>query len=265
MPKGYHHLAYEERCLIFILTQRGESKHQIAKELKVCRSTIYRELARNEGKKGYRYKQAHKKSCKRHQKVNRRKLKMTGELLKIVESKLTLQCSPEQIAGWIDKNHSHYSISHEAIYKYIWKDKGIGGGLFKHLRHCGKKYNKRVSGKAGRGCIPNRVDIDHRPPIVEEKSRLGDWEVDTVIGGGHNGAIVSMVERASKVTKIVKVNHKTAEEVSNALIMKLSPIKDYVLTLTADNGKEFAHHQQISLFLEADFSLQILTIRGKGV
>jgi len=252
MPKGYHHLTYEQRCQIYSLKKRGDSNGEISKELGVDESTISRELKRNKGKKGYRYKQAQEKACRRRQKASKRRHKITRELKRILEEKLALQWSPEQISGWLKKNKP-FDISHQAIYEFIEKDRLSGGQLFKNLRHSGKKYNKRKGGKAGRGCIPNRIDIDDRPPIVEEKTRLGDWELDTIIGKGHKGAIVSMVERASKLTKIVKVSQKTAEEVSKALMMKLDPVKDYVHTLTADNGKEFAQHQLVSGFLEAGF------------
>ena len=90
--------------------------------------------------------------------------------------------------------------------------------MYKKLRRKGKKYNKRVSGKAGRGCIPNRIDIENRPAVVEEKSRIGDWEGDTIIGAEHQGAVVSHVERRSKYTLLAKVPNKTAELVQNASI-----------------------------------------------
>lgn len=170
----------------------------------------------------------------------------------MVSRKLKTKWSPVQISGWL-KKWGKASISHETLYKYIWKDKQEGGVLYKHLRHQGKKYNKRSKGTAGRGCIPGRVDIDKRPPIVEEKSRLGDWELDTIIGAGHNGVIISMVERRSKLTKLAKVSHKTAEEVGRKLIETLGPIKDFVYTMTADNGKEFAYHQMVGIKLEAGF------------
>jgi IS30 family transposase len=153
-----------------------------------------------------------------------------------IEEKLKFQWSPVQISGWI-KRHGEESVSHETIYSYIWKNKRQGGLLFKELRHQGKKYNKRGKKTAGRSCIPNRIDIDQRPSIVEEKTRLGDWELDIIIGAGHKGVIVSMVERASKLNKLVKVSHKTAEEVSQALIERLEPIKAFVHTLTADLAK----------------------------
>ena len=109
----------------------------------------------------------------------------------------------------------HYggqTVSHETIYKHVWENKRQGDNLYKNLRHHGKKYNKRGSGKAGRGCIPGRVDIADRPAVVDEKSRLGDWELDTIIGKEHKGALVSMVERHSKLTRLAKVKRKTALE-----------------------------------------------------
>jgi IS30 family transposase len=127
-----------------------------------------------------------------------------------------------QISGWLKRPREEY-VSHETIYKYIWKDKQQGGNLYKELRHQGKKYNKRSKGTAGRGCIIGRVDIDKRPSIVEEKTCLGDWELDTIIGAGRQEAIMFMVERVSKLTRLVKVNRKTAEEVSEALISSLGP------------------------------------------
>ena len=145
------------------------------------------------------------------------------------------------------------AVCHETIYQYVWADKYKGGVLYKQLRHSGKKYNKRSKGTAGRGCIPNRVDIDERPTIVEEKIRLGDWELDTIIGTGQSGAIVSMVDRASKLTMLVKTSGKTAQEVTTALLERLNPVKEFVHTLTADNGKEFANHQQVSKALDAGF------------
>lgn len=253
MAESYHHLTYEQRCQLETLKKRGDSPSSIAKELGFHPSTIYRELARNKGKKGYRFKQAHRKATERRKKASHECSKMTPEMISLIESKLNLQWSPEQISGWLKKNDNLENISHERIYQHVWADKKSGGVLYKQLRHSGKKYNKRSSGKAGRGCIPNRTDINERPEIVEQKCRLGDWEIDTIIGKGHKGAIVSMVDRASKLTKLIVVSKKTAHDVSEALVKKLAPIQEFVLTLTADNGKEFAYHEQVACRLETDF------------
>jgi IS30 family transposase len=242
MPKGYHHLTKDQRCQLCALKNSGESSEKIAKILNVDRSTIYRELACNPGK--YEYQSAHDRALEK-QRRSPRNFKMTPTLIAIIEDKLKLQWSPEQVSGWL-KRQSNQSVSHETIYKHIWADKERGGCLYKHLRHHGKKYNKRGSGKAGRGCIPGRIDIAERPAIVETKERLGDWEIDTIIGAEHRGAVVSMVERHSKFTLLAKISRKTAEEVEDALTHKLIDVKDYVLTITADNGKEFANHQNIT-------------------
>lgn len=251
MPKGYSHLTYEQRCQIYTLKKRGVSSIEVAVELKVHRSTIERELKRNSGRRGYRYKQAHDVSIERRSSVPNPNLKMTPQLNSLIEEDLKLQWSPVQISGRLKRQG--IDISHETIYKYIWKNKHQGGVIYKELRHHGKKYNKRSKGTAGRGCIPGRIDIDERPSIVEEKSRLGDWELDTIIGAGQSGAIVSMVERNSKLSKLVKISHKTAENVEQALIERLSPVREFVHTLTSDNGKEFSNHQRVSFELDAGF------------
>ncbi len=119
------------------------------------------------------------------------------------------------------------------------------------LRRQGKKYDKRRNGKSTRGQIKNRVSIDE-PKVVDEKSRIGDWEIDTVIGKGHSGALVTIVERVTNFTVSAQVNSKSAADVTQATITLLRPFKDVVHTITADNGKEFAYHEKISKALSAD-------------
>ena len=252
MPKGYHHLTKDQRCQISSLKSSGDSAVSIAMLLAIHRSTVYRELKRNRGYHGYDHEQEHEKASKRKKFLVSNNLKMTSDMISIIELKLQLQLqwSPEQISGWL-KRHYNNAVSHETIYKYIWANKRNGGVLYKNLRHHGKKYNKRGSGKAGRGCIPGRIDISERPLIVEEKSRLGDWEIDTIIGKEHKGVIVSMVERHSKLTFLVGVSRKTSEEVNRALISKLGEVEGSVLTITADNGKEFSNHQEVTDKLRA--------------
>lgn len=250
MTKGYKHLTYEQRCQISILKTSGNCPSKIAKILKVPRSKITRELKRNSECDAYSPEQAQKKTENRRKRPLTRK--MSPNMILVIEEKLKMDLSPEQISGWL-KRHGKKYVSYETIYKHIWADKKKGGTLYNHLRHSGKKYYKRSKGSAGRGCILGRIDIKERPIIVEEKTRLGDWELDTIIGAQHRGAIVSMVDRATKLTKLVKVPNKTAEEVKDALIKTLAPIRKFVYTLTADNGKEFAYHQSVSRALNADF------------
>jgi len=221
-----------------------------AKIVGVGQSTISRELSRNRGQRGYRAKQAQDKADQRRAKA-RKPTKMTLSMIKTVESKLQLEWSPEQISGWLLWDKEEF-LSHESIYLHVWANKKAGGYLYTHLRRQCKKYDKRRNGKSTRGQIKNRISIDDRPPVVDAKTRIGDWEIDTVIGKGHSGALVTIVERVTKFTVSAQVNSKSAGEVTKATIELLRPYKDVVHTITADNGKEFSHHEAISAALSAD-------------
>lgn len=247
MPKGYHHVTREVRSQIYALKATGNSLRKIAKVVERDVSTISREINRNTGNKGYRYKQADAKAVERRLNASRKPKKMTPELIERIEKHLCEDWSPDQISGRLKREG--VDISHESIYQHVWKDKRSGGKLYEHLRHHGKKYNKRSSGKAGRGCIPNRIDISERPAIVETKSRIGDWEGDTIIGANHQGAIVSHVDRHSKFTLLKKVQRKTADLVTYATVERLIDFPFPVLSITYDNGKEFSDHQVIGMVL----------------
>ena len=251
MPKGYHHVTRDIRSQIYALKSTGTSLSKIATVVGRHASTISREIERNTGGRGYRYKQANAKAVERRTNASRTPKKLTQELIAIIETHLREEWSPDQIAGHLKRTGDDW-VSHETIYQHVWEDKRSGGTLFKHLRHNGKKYNKRSSGKAGRGCIPNRVDIDERPAIVEQKARICDWEGDTIIGVKHQGAIVSYVDRCSKFTVLKKVDRKTAELITQATIEKLGQGSLPVLTITYDNGMEFADHGSIAKALHAN-------------
>lgn len=243
---GYHHLTYEQRCHIFALLKRGCSQTEIAKDLNVSQSTICRESKRNGYRRKYSEKVAQKRANQRKKKAVSKARKMTPEILQFIDQKLKeMQWSPEQISGHLKQN-MHISISHESIYRYIWKDKYQGGKLYKNLRRVGKKYNHRGNKIAGRGLIPNRIGIEERPAIVDEKRRVGDVEIDTVVGVGHQGRILTMVDRKTKLARLVLMSGGTADETRDALIKSLTPIKKYLFTLTADNGKEFAKHLDVA-------------------
>ena len=143
-------------------------------------------------------------------------------------------------------------ISHESIYLHIYADKRRGGDLWRHLR-CQKPRRKRyASGQERRGTIKNRVGIDERPVIVEQKSRIGDWEGDTVIGKNHRGALVTLAERKSRYILAAQVPDKHASGVTAAVTRLLRPHKGKCYTMTFDNGKEFAEHETIAAELDAD-------------
>jgi IS30 family transposase len=175
----------------------------------------------------------------------------TETITKIENWLISTQASPEQIAGRLKVEGYKNAVSNETIYTHIWNDKRRGGALYKHLRHSGKKRYKRSSGKAGRGCIPGRIDIAERRKEVEEKVRIGDWEGDTILAKDNAGAIVSMVDRASKLTKLRVVKGRKAAAVTEAIFDIFIPIIDLVKTITLDNGKEFSQQMLISKTLDA--------------
>jgi len=245
MPKGYKHLTLKQRCQIFQLKSSNTEQKTIASILGVSTSTISREIKRNSGEEGYVVWQASFRSEQRRMKASRKPKKMTASLISEIESHLKEQWSPEQISGRLKLTKTN--ISHETIYKYIWIDKKNCGELYKNLRHSSKKYNRRKSGKNNRGKIPGRVDISERPNIVDLKSRIGDWEGDTIVGKDHNGAILSIVDRSSKYTILERLTRKTAMQVSNAAIKRLALLsKNKLHTITFDNGSEFCRHNNIS-------------------
>ena len=125
--------------------------------------------------------------------------------------------------------------------------------LYKHLRRKGRKYRKRGAAKDSRGCIKNRTDISLRPAIVDQKIRLGDLEIDTVIGQNHKGAILTINDRVSSFVWIEKLQGKDAKELAKKTVEKLVPCNNWIHTITADNGKEFAEHLNIANDLNIDF------------
>jgi len=245
--KGYQQLTREQRYQIYALKKEGHSRTAIARNVGVHKATISRELTRNTGGRGYRPQQADELAQERKQ--QRIRPRITSAQWAPVEELLRQQWSPEQISGRLALEQQA-GISHERIYKYVYADKARGGTLYRHLR-CQKVRRKRYGSYSRRGQIPNRVLIDQRPQVVEQKARLGDWEADTIIGRHHKEAIVSLTERKSKLTRLAKVVRNTAELVTQAISTQLQSLQ--VKTITSDNGREFAYHQQIGQNLKADF------------
>ncbi len=239
---NYTHLTREERYQIYALKKAGHTQSEIANVLNRSASTISRELTRNSGHRGYRPKQAHRLADERHA-VNARQI--DDDTWRFAEARLMEQWSPDQISN-------HADISIETVYQRVYADKRSGGMLWKNLR-CQKQRRKRYGKTDRRGIIPNRQSIEQRPAIVEARSRIGDWEADTIIGKNHRQAVVSLVERKTGYTLIRKVERKTAEAVTKATTRLLKPHRRRVHTITSDNGREFAGHEEISKQLDADF------------
>jgi IS30 family transposase len=244
---NYTQLTREQRYQIYVLLKAGHHQTQIAVIIGCHKSTISRELQRNCGPQGSYPSQA-------QQLARRRQRRSQGPRIapatwQQVERLLRQQWSPEQIAGRL-KRERLPTVSPERISLYVYADKRRGGTLHRQLRSQ-KKQRKRYGGYIRRGQIPNRTSIEERPAIVASKRRFGDWEADTIIGGRHQGGILSLVERKSKLTRLHKLETKAAAEMKDASIALLRPLIDRVHTITVDNGKEFCQHEQITAALQA--------------
>lgn len=245
----YKHLTREERYQIHVLKRQGVSLGRIAAELGRNRSTLCRELQRNSTAAGYKPAHAHDKARGR-QRARRNARHFSATQWCDVEGLLRLSFSPEQASGRL-RLEKAMSISTESIYQRAYRDKAQGGDLVSYLR-CQKVRRKRyASGQERRGMLANRIDIEQRPAVVDQRSRIGDWEGDTVIGKDHKGILLTLVERKSRYTLACQLDSRHSAGVTQAVIELLRPHKKQCHTLTFDNGKEFAEHVFISQCLNA--------------
>jgi IS30 family transposase len=246
--RTYAQLTQEQRYQIYALKKTRHSQAEIAEVIGVHRSSVSRELKRNRGQRGYRPQQAQRLAMERRQKGVPR---ITVETWALVEKLLQQDWSPEQISSRL-KKEQRICISHEWIYQYVLEDKRAGGDLYRHLR-CQKKRRKRYGKYDRRGKLPNCRSIEERPAIVNTRKRLGDWEVDTMLGKNHKQALVILTERKSRFTLLGKVPQRTAQAVQDQIHQLLLPVVAKVHTLTSDHRKEFAFHQQIADLLHLKF------------
>lgn len=247
------HLTVEQRYTISVMIQQGYKQKEIAKAIKKDKSVISREIKRNCDKRSgeYRHDLAQRKCEQRHHSKSK-KLRFTEQVKTYVDTLLKQDYSPEQIAGRAKLDNID-CVSHERIYQYVWQDKKANGDLYTHLRRKGRKYRKRGTSKDSRGIIKDRVDISQRPAIVDEKTRIGDLEIDTIIGKNHQGAILTINDRVSNFLWMAKLNSKNAEELAEKVVEILSPQAHWIHTITGDNGKEFAEHKKIAENINIDF------------
>jgi transposase, IS30 family len=247
------HLTLEQRYKIEAYVSLGKKISEIAAYVGKCDSVISREIKRNSDKRSGIYKSelANKKAISRH-KIKHKKCTFNATVEANVLYYLGKDFSPEQIVGKA-KLEKKEMVSMERIYQYIWLDKRKGGVLYKHLRTNGKKYKKRGHLKDTRGLIAGIVDIDKRPAIVEAKDRLGDLEIDLVIGQNHKGALLTINDRASGLLFMEKIESKEASLVESKAMEILQEWKFLIKTITSDNGKEFSNHKNIAEGLEIDY------------
>jgi IS30 family transposase len=244
-------LTRDERCEISALHKAGNIPSIIAKQLNRSVSTITRELSRNSMCGEYNFTTANEAAIKRRGKHNCPKI--SSDNWTYVRSLIRQKWSPEQVDQWLKKHPDvGFTISRETIYQYIKEDRLKGGDLYLSLRRGGKAY-RRGRFKEYRGKIKDRVDITQRPDIINKRLRIGDWEVDSVIGCMNQSSIITLVERASRYTTIIKVNSKEAVAVAEAIVNRCKTNNLPVKSITGDNGLEFAEHVYIANELGIDF------------
>lgn len=244
-------LTPEDSCKIDVLNATGINASKIAHQLGRHKSTIRRELSRNSVEGIYKYEEANKLANKRRACGGTPKI--TEDNWTFVRMLLYLKWSPEQISGWLKENSGvGFYVSDQWVYEYIHSNQNKGGDLYEHLRRKGRPY-RNGKFRPYRGSIKDRMSIEERPEIVDKRLRIGDWEVDSVIGKLNKSSLVTLVERLSRYTIILKVNSKEAQVVAKAIIARAKAMNLIIHTMTGDNGTEFAEHRQIAQELEIDF------------
>jgi IS30 family transposase len=249
----YRQLSPEERYMLAALRRQGCNQSEIARQLGRHRSTVCREVRRNSTRADghYRAFTAQERANGRRSR-SRRNQRFTARDFARVEELLCLQWSPEQVAGHLARS-GHLSISHETIYRHVWRDKRAGGTLYTHLRGARKRRRKRYGAYDSRGRLAGKRMISERPPEVETRQQAGHWEIDTVAGSGSRDCIVSLVERKSGLVFIGKLGDRTTASLNRRVIRLISRDGAAFKTVTADNGTEFHDYKGIEARTQALF------------
>lgn len=204
----YRRVTNEDRIIIYTLYSQGATQKYISKEIGFNKGTISRELKRNRGDRGYRHKQAHSKALERQSHLfNARSF--SDEIKSEVTRLLKQKWSPEQISKRL-KLENKTSVSHETIYKFVYEDKLNGGNLYTFLRQGHKKRKRRFPSKKRQSKLKNIKPIQDRPLAADNRTELGHLERDLVIGKNHQKAVMTVVDRKSRFTKLALLDGKSA-------------------------------------------------------
>ena len=236
----------------------------MAQQVGVSQSTVCRELARNKDESSHQVYQAQTAQQKAGETLQRTPYKLKGELFDIVLNRIRDRLSPEQVCGELEHQTARRTLHHETIYRYIYRHKQYAESqrtvhkeLTQYLRIRHRKKYKDRGKPAKRELIPNRVSIDtcahlsSRPIPRWVTASAVRWEADTVIGKGHDGVLLTLVERCTKYVLIVKLASKHARTLALAAVKALRHCGLPVKTITFDNGLEFACHEYIAQQLQA--------------
>ncbi|MDP0561133.1 MAG: IS30 family transposase [Candidatus Endonucleobacter sp. (ex Gigantidas childressi)] len=242
--RQYKQLNQGQRYQIEALIRTDYMQKEIAVSVGISESALSRELSRNANDYGYCAESAHALASQRR--VAATKFSKTDErYMRIIKKGLLLGWSPKNISFRMKAEVPDIALSHTTAYKRVATNKVLGGSLYKNLPRFGKrrcKGGKRIT-------IPDRVDISDRPAVVDLRSRLGDWEGDTIYG--QDAHLVTPVERKSRLTLIGKFDTKHAEVVAESMIKLLKRVSS-VCIVTLDNGDEFAAHEKVAKTMNAD-------------
>ena len=234
----YHQITSGERYMISALRKQGCSCGEVARQLQRHRSTIGRELRRNACRHGwYRPSVAIERTSGRRWRSRRNQRFSRGDLAR-VEALLAEKWSPEQIAGYLRRVRVLH-ISHETIYRHIWRDRRAGGTLYRHLRGARKQRRKRYGQYDRRGRLAGKRHISERPTACERRHRIGHWEIDTVLGAGSRACVLSLVERKCGFVLLGKLTARTTDATTPRTVQLVQRHPRQFRTITADNGTEF--------------------------
>lgn len=250
----YHQLTSGERYMISALRMQGANAAAIARSLGRHPSTIGREIQRNCARLDghYRVSIAIERTSGRRSR-SRKKSQFSAAQWRCVVALLHQDWSPEQIAGHL-RVQRVLSISHETIYRHVRRDRRRGGALFKHLR-CARKRRRKVYRSAdSRGVLPGKRMINERPAVIEQRTQMGHWEIDTVMGCyGTKPCIVTLVERKTGYVLIGKLEARTKEQANRRTLQLINQHSQQFSTITADNGTEFHGYEDIERATDVTF------------
>jgi IS30 family transposase len=239
--------------MLAALRRQGCNQSEIARLLGRHRATVCREVRRNSTRSDGRYRAATaQERTNGRRSRSRRNQRFSAEDFALVDELLRRQWSPEQVAGHLART-GRLSISHETIYRHVWRDKREGGLLHTHLRGARKRRRKRYGSYDSRGRLAGKRPISERPPEVESRESVGHWEADTVAGSCDKDCVVTLVERKTGLVLIGKLTDRTAGSLSRRVVSLMSRRGGRFETVTADNGTEFHDYQRIERRTGATF------------
>lgn len=241
----YRQLSPEERYMLAALRRQGHNQAEIARSLGRHRSTVCREVRRNSTRADghYRAFTAQERTNGRRSR-SRRNGRFSAEDFALIDELLRRQWSPEQVAGHL-RRAGRLLISHETIYRHVWRDKKEGGALYTHLRGARKRRRKRYGAYDSRGRLAGKRMISERPAEVESREAVGHWEADTVMGVGSKDCVLTLVERKTGLVLVGKLADRTAHSLSRRAVSLIRSSGGRFETVTSDNGTEFHDYRRV--------------------